>query len=649
MAEISARISDVPAGAQASSGLARRFGKWLASERVFPKIPFVLVEGLFILVILIPFILTIYISLLKWRANRPFETARFSGLENYEAVLTSDQFWFALGRTFYFGGVAVALELVVGFVLAMLVSQCTRSKKLYTTIFLVPMMIVPIVVGYNFSMIYIDSGPLNQILAPFLERFGIDPRIRWLSHPIAAQWAIIIADIWQWTSLTFLIFLSGLLGAAQAARQRRARHGRDALADLLARAVAAAQARHRHRRHHPLDGGAEDVRSGRAADLRRPRHLDPDRRLFPVGAGVGVQQVQLRRRRLDPAAVHVLGPDLRRHLHADPAAQRRRWKARVMASLDGHEPGAGARAEAAPRAPQPDRAARRSCSRGPASSSFPIFWMVSTSFKDSGEWVTWPPHWLPHEPTLHNYAQIFAFSADRPLAEPAGDRAGLHDLEGARRRVLVCTTAALLALLLGTFLAYSISRFNVGGKYFRHTILTIRMIPPIVVAISILIYYAILIPYASAAVFGVRISLFDTYIGLILIYTVTTLPFVIWMMLTFIDEVPYTLEHAARLMGAGRMTVIWRIVLPLVASGMVVTFLFVFILNWAEFLLALTLTHPEVTTLTVLLNKFQSASEGRLYGPQAAIGTMITIPVVILGMLIQKHLVKGFSFGTIRK
>ena len=281
--------------------------------------------------------------------------------------------------------------------------------------------------------------------------------------------------------------------------------------------------------------------------------------------------------------------------------------------------------------------------------AFPIFWMVSTSFKDSGEWVTWPPHWLPHAPTLHNYAQIFAFSAmDPSLSRQAAEQA-FTIWKALGDAVFVCTTAALLALLLGTFLAYSISRFNVGGKYFRHTILTIRMIPPIVVAISILIYYAVLIPFASTAVLGFRISLFDTYIGLILIYTVTTLPFVIWMMLTFIDEVPYTLEHAARLMGAGRMTVIWRIVLPLVASGMVVTFLFVFILNWAEFLLALTLTHPQVTTLTVLLNKFQSASEGRLYGPQAAIGTMITIPVVILGMLIQKHLVKGFSFGTIRK
>jgi len=186
-----------------------RFARWLASERVFRLIPFVMVEALFILVVLIPFVLTVWISLLKWRANRPFETARFTGLENYETVLTSDQFWLALGRTFYFAGFAVALELALGFVLAMLVSRCTWSKKVYTTIFLIPMMIVPIVVGYNFSMIYIDSGPLNQILAPFLERFGIDPRIRWLSHPVAAQWAIILADVWQWTSLTFLIFLSG--------------------------------------------------------------------------------------------------------------------------------------------------------------------------------------------------------------------------------------------------------------------------------------------------------------------------------------------------------------------------------------------------------------------------------------------------------
>jgi len=209
MADTTTGLPEVAAGQREHLGPMQRFGKWLASERIFRLIPFVLVEALFLLTILIPFALTIWISLLKWRANRPFETATFAGLENYQAVMANDQFWSSIGRTFYFSGVAVALELLIGFLLAMLVTNCTRSKKIYTTIFLIPMMIVPIVVGYNFSMIYIDSGPLNQILAPFLERFGIDPRIRWLSHPVAAQWAIIIADVWQWTSLTFLIFLSG--------------------------------------------------------------------------------------------------------------------------------------------------------------------------------------------------------------------------------------------------------------------------------------------------------------------------------------------------------------------------------------------------------------------------------------------------------
>lgn len=190
-------------------GLLSRLAAWLAQERVFRLIPFILVEGMFILVIFIPFLLTVYISLLRWRANRPFETASFTGLDNYYAVLGNEQFWLAIGRSFYFGGVAVALELLIGFVLAMLISQTTRFKRLYTTVFLVPMMIVPVVVGYNFSMIYVDSGPLNQLLAPLFNLLGMDPRVRWLSHPVAAQWGIILADVWQWTSLTFLIFLSG--------------------------------------------------------------------------------------------------------------------------------------------------------------------------------------------------------------------------------------------------------------------------------------------------------------------------------------------------------------------------------------------------------------------------------------------------------
>jgi multiple sugar transport system permease protein len=187
----------------------QRFGRWLAQERVFRLIPFVLVETVFVLVIIIPFLLMVYISFLKWRANRPFEQAFLSGFDNYAQVLTAPGFWAALGRTFYFAGCAVTLELALGFVLAMLVARTLRGKGVYITIFLIPMMIVPVVVGYNFTMLYIDSGPINQLLAPLLEPFGINPRIRWLSNPTAAQWSVILSDVWQWTSLTFLIFLSG--------------------------------------------------------------------------------------------------------------------------------------------------------------------------------------------------------------------------------------------------------------------------------------------------------------------------------------------------------------------------------------------------------------------------------------------------------
>ena len=190
-------------------GILARFSAWLSQERIFRWIPFVMVEGMIICVLIIPFILTIYISFLRWRANRPFEQAYLDGFRNYEAVLSDPGFWMSLGRTFYFAGFAIFFELIIGFILAMLVHRIVAGRRIYITIFLIPMMVVPVVAGYNFSMIYLDSGPLNELLWPLTSLLGINPRIRWLSNPLAAQWAIILADIWQWTSLTFLIFLSG--------------------------------------------------------------------------------------------------------------------------------------------------------------------------------------------------------------------------------------------------------------------------------------------------------------------------------------------------------------------------------------------------------------------------------------------------------
>ncbi len=202
-------------GGPSPDSLPARITAWLSQERVFRLIPFILVECTFLLLLAIPFILTIYISFLKWRAVWPFEKAYFNWFINYQQVFGKGDFWAAILRTFWFAGVAVSLELIIGFIMAMMLYREIRGRKVFITIFLIPMMVVPVVVGYNFSMIFVDSGPLNQILRPFIEFMGLNPRIRWLSYPAAAQCAVILADVWQWTSLTFLIFLSGFSALPQ--------------------------------------------------------------------------------------------------------------------------------------------------------------------------------------------------------------------------------------------------------------------------------------------------------------------------------------------------------------------------------------------------------------------------------------------------
>ena len=239
---------------------------------------------------------------------------------------------------------------------------------------------------------------------------------------------------------------------------------------------------------------------------------------------------------------------------------------------------------------------------------------------------------MPHEPTLINYVKVL--SPGTSTFELG--RQTLTILKPLWDSLFIASLSSLLAVAFGGALAYSWARFGTGGSRYPYNILSIRMVPPIVIAVPFVVYF-------------VTLRLLDTYTGLILVYLATSLPYVIWMMLAFVEEVPVELERAARVMGASRWKVLRSVVLPLTASGLVVTFLFVFILNWSELLLAMTLTNTEVSTIPIQLNKFQSANEGRDYGPQAAIGTIATLPVVVLGFLIQKHLLRGFSFGLLRK
>jgi multiple sugar transport system permease protein len=185
-----------------------RLGRWLEQERVFRILPLIPVQALVLSLLFVPMVLTVYISLLRWRITRGFWTdAPWGGVSNFLDALTDEGFFDAIGRTFLFAGSSVVLELGLGFGLALLTYRSFWGRRFYFTVFLIPMMIIPVVVGYDFSMLLIDTGPLNATLSALT---GLDFRVRWLSDYRAAQAAVILADVWQWTSLTFLIFVSGL-------------------------------------------------------------------------------------------------------------------------------------------------------------------------------------------------------------------------------------------------------------------------------------------------------------------------------------------------------------------------------------------------------------------------------------------------------
>lgn len=184
--------------------------RWLERERVFKWLPFVPVQGLFALLLLPNFLLLVYLSLLSWRITRgSWWNAGFTGLDSFQRALEDQRFLWAVVRTFAFAAAAVPLELVLGFGLALLCRRPFRGRRFYTTVFLLPMMIVPAVVGYDLSMLLIDQGPFNQVLSLLA---GRTITIRWLSEYTPAQLAVIGADVWQWTALTFLIFTAGLAG-----------------------------------------------------------------------------------------------------------------------------------------------------------------------------------------------------------------------------------------------------------------------------------------------------------------------------------------------------------------------------------------------------------------------------------------------------
>ncbi|UCF91281.1 MAG: carbohydrate ABC transporter permease [Desulfobacterales bacterium] len=261
----------------------------------------------------------------------------------------------------------------------------------------------------------------------------------------------------------------------------------------------------------------------------------------------------------------------------------------------------------------------------------PMYWMINTSFKPENEWVTFPPIWFPKEFTIDNYIMLF---------NPAALADKFHiSLESAWPALLNSTIISVFAtiscMVIGTMCAYSISRFRVGGNFFPMSILALRMFPPIAVALPILVLFSTL-------------QLRDTYLGMVIAYACFNLPFSVWMMKSFIDDIPLELEEAAIIDGMTQIGAMLKVTIPLVKAGIAATALFIFILCWSEFLFAFILTDTEVATITVRLARY-TTDTGEMYGARAALGVIATVPPVVIGYLIQNYLVRGLTFGAIKR
>ena len=250
---------------------------------------------------------------------------------------------------------------------------------------------------------------------------------------------------------------------------------------------------------------------------------------------------------------------------------------------------------------------------------FPLVWLVMMSLKTEVDMFAVPPLFL-FPPTLEHYVQTL-------------DNEGFRN--AARNSFIVTSVSVVVSMVLGTMGGYSLARFRSRlNKHLALGLIIGRMIPPIVFVVPLFLLFNQL---------GWR----NTYLGLILVYTAFNLPFVIWMLRSFFDEVPVDLEQAAMIDGASRMRAFWTVTMPLTAAGLAATAVFVAIAAWSEFLFALILTGPETGTLPVLLASFVS-DRAVDWGGVASTGVLVILPLVVLGLLVQRSLIQGLTMGAMK-
>jgi multiple sugar transport system permease protein len=259
---------------------------------------------------------------------------------------------------------------------------------------------------------------------------------------------------------------------------------------------------------------------------------------------------------------------------------------------------------------------------------FPVVWMLETSLKDGRDIYAVPAKIIGFDVTLDHYKDVFV--------QRGGS--GASDLAVSfKNSVLVAGFSTLLATLLGVPAAWAYSRFTLkASKDQLFFILSTRFMPPVVVVIPIFLMYR-------------DLDLIDTKLGLVLIYAAFNLPFTIWMMKGFVDEVPAEYEDAAMLDGYSRFEAFWRFTLPLLVPGIAATAVFALIFSWNEFVFAIFLTSSESARTAPPAIAGLVGGTTIDWGLVAASAMVFAAPVLLFAFLVRKHLVAGVTLGAVRR
>ena len=251
---------------------------------------------------------------------------------------------------------------------------------------------------------------------------------------------------------------------------------------------------------------------------------------------------------------------------------------------------------------------------------FPIVWSVLNSLKTDQDVLAYPPK-LVFQPTLEAYRDVLF-----------GSGSILPNLISS---FVISIGTTVITMLMAVPAAYALARLRFRGRRFAgFYVLATQMLPPV----------GIIIPYFLILR---NIGWIDTYQGIILIYLSFSLPFAIWLLVSYFEDIPFEMEEAAYLDGASRMRTLWRIIIPQVRGGIAVTIVFVFLNAWNEFLFAVVLSGNTVRPVTVAMFNFVSV-EQTLWAKLAAGAMLAMAPVILLGLIAQRHIVKGLTVGAVK-